>query len=69
MNDLTKEFGKNLRSKRMLKGKSIYRIMKEGRLHFTTVKEIESGEKDYKINSLIAYCEAVDSEIVIKDKK
>lgn len=52
--------GRYLRDTREEKGISLYRVSKSSGLRFETIKSIESGEKNYSIDSLLAYIGAID---------
>ena len=52
--------GRYLRDTREEKGISLYRVSKSSGLRFETIKAIESGEKNYSIDSLLAYIGAID---------
>ena len=52
--------GRYLRDTREEKGISLYRVSKSSGLRFETIKAIESGEKNYSMDSLLAYIGAID---------
>lgn len=52
--------GRYLRDTREEKGISLYRVSKSSGLRFETIKAIESGGKNYSMDSLLAYIGALD---------
>lgn len=52
--------GRYLRDTREEKGISLYRVSKSSGLRFETIKAIESGAKNYSMDSLLAYIAAID---------
>lgn len=60
------EIGKKITIYREKKGISKYSVVKKSKLTFAQLSQIEAGSKNYTIESLIIYLDAIGMELSIK---
>lgn len=58
-----KEIGIQLKELREKRGISLYRVEKETKLNFNTLKTIETGNLNYTLDNLITYLKAINARI------
>ena len=62
-----KEIGVNLEKTRIVKGLSKYEVAKRANLKISQIGVLEAGEKNYTIDSLIAYTNVLELSLLLSE--
>ena len=65
---ILKDLGEHLKSLRINENKSLYNVCKYGKIQRIQAESIESGDKNYTINSFLSYLKSMDIQIILKKK-